>query len=708
MPFKVGEHPDNNWVIPIITNYQYKISFNQGQDFNTFYTQYSFPELLGGETKGLILHINNTERAEAIEYIYNNSATNSEETVVPQNTYLSLGSDSKMGDVYFNNVTRHIQIKMDGQVTDKESFFLRRDECISWGDCNGEDSEDEEPVETDTRNWSDTSSWPSGSLPQEGDEIEIESSWNMVYDLEDSPIYKTIKINGRLTIKNDGTDRQLQAYSIYIKKGELIVGTEEERFEANMNFLLHGDRSNKDVYFSDDMFEGGNKVIANTGKLKMFGKTIDVKHTRLEQTASAGDTTITIVDTPSDWNEGDLIGIAPSGRDYTHRDARIIDSISGNQITLTEPLDYEHYGASSVDSAISGEIDIRAEVVHLTRNIKVTGSNEDRWGAHVVTAHNDESTFVNDNIVTITRKGWAHIDHVEFANCSQYDTDKASVRFADMSGLGDDDERSYVKDSAIHDGLGIGIMVTSAEDILVDNNVVWYQHIGGIWMKNSRNSTINGNIVAGMDGRYWSGEPLLDEVASFNLCNRDYDCEELTVTNNIAAGGHKIGFATIASCDSSIANYANNSAHSLEHGAFLLLNEHCPDDSYFGNFHTYKTIEQGLITYQKYSQLTVKNVHTLDCGRGLTLMIAKRTTLTYITLTDSVIMGESSELPQDETCIDIYGLWLSASTIAGKKFPELLRLNMPYEKVKTPTNWRAEVEMTNVTFKNWVSGTRQN
>ena len=152
---------------------------------------------------------------------------------------------------------------------------------------------------------------------------------------------------------------------------------------------------------------------------------------------------------------------------------------------------------------------------------------------------------------TVTRKGWAHIDHVEFTNCSQYDTDKAAVRFADILWIEESgDERSYIKNSAIHDGEGIGIMVTSAEDVVVEGNVVWFQHIGGIWMKASDNTTINGNVVAGMGTRYWSGETRLDEIAAYNICNKHQRCSGLTtVTNNIAAGGERIGFATLADCD---------------------------------------------------------------------------------------------------------------------------------------------------------------
>jgi len=51
--------------------------------------------------------------------------------------------------------------------------------------------------------WSDVSNWPSNKLPAEGDEVEILSTWNMVYDIGESPIYESLFINGRLTFKDD-------------------------------------------------------------------------------------------------------------------------------------------------------------------------------------------------------------------------------------------------------------------------------------------------------------------------------------------------------------------------------------------------------------------------------------------------------------------------------------------------------------------------
>ena len=644
--FRFKANPFKNWVAPLITGYEYKFQFDTGVDFEEVIGNYSYPELLQGEDRGILTHFNHTERREAFNLTYTHSNGTANTLMPTQTSHLALNSSSKMGDVYFNNVTRHIQIKFDGQRNDTQSFHIKADECISWGNCNPDTTEDAE-IEKEYRRWSDTSSWTSGALPVEGEEVLIEPTWNMLYDLDDSPVFKSIEINGRLTIENNGTSRVLRSFLIFNRKGDLVVGTKDKPFEADMTFELHGTRADKDVYFHTKMFEGGNKVIANTGNMTMYGKSVDVKATRLSAPAAAGATSITVKDAPSDWKAGDKLGIAPSGRDWEQRDAVTVKNVTGNTINLNEALTFDHYGAASVDADVSGTIDIRAEVVHLSRNIKVVGTNTDGWGAHVVTAHNQDSQFLNGKLNTVTRKGWAIIDHVEFFNCSQYDTDKAAVRFADISGLGTEDIRSKVTNSAVHDGLGIGMMVTSAEDIIVDSNVVWFQHIGGIWMKKSDNTTITNNVVAGMGTRYWSGETRLDELALYNFCNKDQNCKDLTVTGNIAAGGQRIGFAIPTLCDSSLASYSNNTAHSVEHGSWLFSNTLCSGTHYFGNFKAYKTFEQGVMAYQSFGTLEVKNVETLDCGMGVTLMTSGGRENSFITLRDSVIMGESTALPAD-------------------------------------------------------------
>ena len=713
--FRGKANPKKNLVFPVILGYEYKVHTAQGADFESMTGSYSYNELLNGETEGVVLHFNHTERTEAFRFVYTNSTTSTTTTLSSKPSQVGLAdSTMMMGDFYMNNVTRHMMMKFDGKAPDRTTFTLKRLECISEGGCNRKDLPVDGEIETTPRYWSKAASWTdvdgeTGKIPVQGDDVIIQSTWNMILDVKNPPVFKSIEINGRLTIQNDGETYTLQSYLIYVRKGELIVGTEDKPFTGKAIFTLHGTRADKDVYFNDKMFEGGNKVIANTGMLKMYGKVVATKWSRLAATAPAGQSWILLADDPTGWEVGDELGIAPSGRDYTQRDFAVISNIIGKNITLTDSLSYKHYGSANQADADSGTIDVRAEVLHLTRNIKVQGTNEDKWGAHVVTAHNKDSGFVNGQLVTVERKGYAIIDHVEFVNCSQYDTDKAAVRFADFFSLTASDTKSKVTNSAIHNGLGIGIMVTSANDVTVDNNVIFFQHVGGIWMKASDSTTITNNVLAGFGTRYWSGETRLDELAGFNLCNNAQNCKKLIVKNNIMGGFERIGFLLPAvSCTEATASYENNMAHSVQHGAWILKNKLLSGCQAFKNFKAYKTMEQGVLTYQAYSEIQVSNIETLDCGRGVTLMIGGNFENNKIVFKDSVLMGQTDVLPADSSsvCVESYGYWLSAASQSGKVVPESLLSALPYEKIKSYANWYTESYATNITFRNWNSGTR--
>ena len=48
------------------------------------------------------------------------------------------------------------------------------------------------------------------------------------------------------------------------------------------------------------------------------------------------------------WNVGDSIFLGPSGRDVSQHEKKTIAAINDNQITLTTPLQYDHFGALDV------------------------------------------------------------------------------------------------------------------------------------------------------------------------------------------------------------------------------------------------------------------------------------------------------------------------------------------------------------------------
>ena len=57
--------------------------------------------------------------------------------------------------------------------------------------------------EEKVRLWSEPNDWPNGVVPIEGDDVHVESTWNMVFDMNPSPIYKFIRVNGNLTFSPD-------------------------------------------------------------------------------------------------------------------------------------------------------------------------------------------------------------------------------------------------------------------------------------------------------------------------------------------------------------------------------------------------------------------------------------------------------------------------------------------------------------------------
>jgi hypothetical protein len=57
---------------------------------------------------------------------------------------------------------------------------------------------------------------------------------------------------------------------------------------------------------------------------------------------------------------------------------------STGEIKLGSAVKFYHYGEYESTASRYDGIDIRAEVILLTRNVKVVGSNEEAWGATIL------------------------------------------------------------------------------------------------------------------------------------------------------------------------------------------------------------------------------------------------------------------------------------------------------------------------------------
>ena len=64
----------------------------------------------------------------------------------------------------------------------------------------------------------------------------------------------------------------MRAKKIFIRGGELIIGTEEEPFNRTAQITLHGLMDDETLTLGGTV-SGGNKVLATVGDVKMYGLT---------------------------------------------------------------------------------------------------------------------------------------------------------------------------------------------------------------------------------------------------------------------------------------------------------------------------------------------------------------------------------------------------------------------------------------------------
>lgn len=120
-----------------------------------------------------------------------------------------------------------------------------------------------------------------------------------------------------------------------------------------------------------------------TGQLGLYGIVPQITMTRLADYADKGTTTLTVTDT-SGWAVGSTIVITSTAESYFEDEYHVISAISGKTITISSPLVYDHYGSASRISSINGDLDMRATVGLLDRNIQIKSVGS--YGSSVIIA----------------------------------------------------------------------------------------------------------------------------------------------------------------------------------------------------------------------------------------------------------------------------------------------------------------------------------
>lgn len=337
-----------------------------------------------------------------------------------------------------------------------------------------------------------------------------------------------------------------------------------------------------------------------------------------------------------DWVAGDEIGLLPTSYNQLASDEGVISSYDANTgvACVKDPLKYYHFGQAESTGKDYNGLDMRGEVILLTRNIKVTGEDIESWGAQFVTSDTTEFDVINDSI--ITRFGKTMIDNVEFRNCSQIDTQKAAIRFENAQG-----KWSSVTNSAFHHGYGWGINVKSSANLhFANNNIFYFGPVGVSIGGGAKNITFDGNVVAHIQKRTTveAGDMFQDKEGGFITCTYFSEsdvCSGIQVLNNIVAGTHWTGFTAYGhECGTYSSNtFKNNVAHSINGskggtGAIIVPDRSsstqmtgCFEGSYFS---AYKCAQEGAMSLVKGPHTAIFSHMTIvDNFKGLSNGLAR-------------------------------------------------------------------------------------
>jgi len=268
--------------------------------------------------------------------------------------------------------------------------------------------------------WSNPDAWKFDPprIPAENDTVVIDTDMNIIMDVAagDCKKLRSLEINGKLTFL-EGADREICSHSVWVRAGELHIGNATHPFQNQATITLLGD--NTQYYWSfSTAVEAGNKNFVVTNNAFLYGMPRNAR-SRLQETAYANDKNIT-VEPGLDWQVGESIGIAATNMRTMDFDTCVIKTYNSGtgKIECEDELDGYHFGdsASTVDDY---QVDMRAEVMLLERNVKIRASTDDigpilkePWGCRVLV-----SDFFEPDLTY--RRGSLMMDNVQVYNCSQ-------------------------------------------------------------------------------------------------------------------------------------------------------------------------------------------------------------------------------------------------------------------------------------------------
>ncbi|KIQ61507.1 hypothetical protein TR51_19230 [Kitasatospora griseola] len=229
------------------------------------------------------------------------------------------------------------------------------------------------------RKWSDAKGW-GGRAPGPGSAVRI----------TDKVVLDTDARVGSLLIDTGG--------SLVFAKGRSLTLESGGNVEVRGVLALAPDAAHTHTLRFPDIdehrFQGGGMTVVDTdtglwvtgsGYLRLDGAP-RTAWVRAAAELKAGDTVVRLAADPEGWQAGDELAVTPTAppdaADFaTSYDLVTVQRIDGRTVTLTAPLQHAHPRVSTGGGAVFG-----AEVLNLTRNVRVEGTEQGRAHVHLTSS----------------------------------------------------------------------------------------------------------------------------------------------------------------------------------------------------------------------------------------------------------------------------------------------------------------------------------
>lgn len=390
--------------------------------------------------------------------------------------------------------------------------------------------------------WSNPDTW-GGTIPAPGTDVTIPAGQRVMLDTNIS--VASLQIDGELIC----TDRDLNIKARWISVSGLFqCGTESRPYTNRLDIELTGNDP------SESIMGMGTKFLAamRGGVISMHGEE-RTSWLMLDATINPGTKTLT-VESPPSWRNGDIIVVTSTDDNMHHAEVRQITNINGSVLTVNQDFNHRHFGEvqTYANQRRSWNLDTRAEVALLTRNIRIHGdeaSEQNGFGGHIMIMRNSAAFFSGVELYRLGQRG-------------------ILARYPFHWHLADDVSGQYIRNSTITRSFNRCITVHGSHNAVVSDNVC-FDHLGHGYFLEDGGETGNlfernlGLLTRRPDEAHAliPSDRLEGEAAkgpaTFWISNGDN-----TYRDNTAAGSDGLGFwydtpERVGGASASLSRYAN-------------------------------------------------------------------------------------------------------------------------------------------------------